>query len=270
MRRSTASSADGSQPSPRELAELSALADGTLDPGRRDEVAERIAASPQLRALYDREQRVVRSLHAARQRDRAPASLRARIEATRPSARTRVRRRAGHGAGLAAALAVIVLALVLVLPAGTPGAPSVGQAAALGALAAGAPAPPPDPSAPWARLGRSVGDVYFPNWALRFHWRAVGERTDHIGGRLAVTVFYAWRGSRVAYTIVAAPALKAPVAQGTLLNGTEFQTLRLSRRTVVTWRRSGQTCVLSAVKVPAAALRGLAAWRAPGERASAD
>jgi hypothetical protein len=270
MRKSTASSADSSQPSTQELAELSALADGTLDPGRREEVAERVAASPQLRALYDREQRVVRSLHAARQRDRAPASLRARVEATRPSARTRVRRRAGYSAGLAGALAVIVLALVLVLPAGTPGAPSLGQAAALGALTPSAPAPAPDPSAPSVQLGRSVGDVYFPNWATRLHWRAIGERTDQIAGRLAVTVFYQWQGARIAYTIVAAPALKAPVAKRIVLNGTEFQTLRLGRRTVVTWRRNGHTCVLSAAGVPAAALRGLAAWRAPGEPGSAD
>jgi anti-sigma factor RsiW len=267
MRKSPAS-ADRSQPSPRELAELSALADGTLDPGRRDEVAERIAASPQLRALYEREQRVVRSLHAARQRDRAPASLRARIEATRPSARTRVRRRAGYGAGLAGALAVLVLALVLVLPAGTPGAPSLGQAAALGVLAPSAPAPPPDPDAPAVRLGRKVGPIYFPNWATRLHAPAIGERTDQIDGRLAVTVFYQWRGARVAYTIVATPALEQPAANGVLLNGTEFRTLRLHGRTVVTWRRDGRTCVVSAASVPASVLQTLAAWRAPGQLAA--
>jgi hypothetical protein len=261
-----ASPADKYQPSPRDLAELSALADGTLDPRRRDEVSERVAASPQLRALYDDEQRVVRSLQAARRRDRAPGALRAAIEAARPSARTRARRRAGYGGALAGALAVIVLALVLVLPAGTPGAPSLGQAAALGALAPSAPAPAPDPGAPQAQLGRNVGDVYFPNWAGRLHWRTVGQRIDHIGGRLAVTVFYEQRGARVAYTIVAAPALKQPAVSRIRLNGTEFQTLRLDRRTVVTWRRAGHTCVLSAALVSAAGLRSLAAWRATDRR----
>jgi anti-sigma factor RsiW len=264
------SPADNYQPSPRELAELSALADGTLDPARRDAVAAHVAASPHLRALYDREQRVLRSLQAARRRDRAPAALRERIEATRPSAATRARRRAGYGAALTGALAVIVLAFVLVLPAGTPGAPSLGQAAALGALAPSAPAPGPDPDAPLVQLGRSVGKVYFPNWATRLRWRAVGERTDHIDGRLAVTVFYEGRGARVAYTIVAAPALKAPDVKRILLDGTAFQTLRLNSRTVVTWRRGGHTCVLSAATIPAAALRTLAAWKAPGQRGVGD
>ena len=256
---------DNYRPTPRELAELSALADGTLDSARRDAVAERVAASPHLRAVYEREQRVVRSLHAARRRDRAPAALRARIEATRPSAAAHARRRAGYGVVLAGALAVIVLALVLALPAGTPGAPSFGEAAALGTLAPSAPAPTPDPAAPAVQLNRNVENVYFPNWASGLHWRSVGERTDHIGGRLAVTVFYEERGARVAYTIVAAPALKAPTARRILFDGTEFQTLRVKSRTVVTWRRDGHTCVLSAATVPATALRALAAWRAPGQ-----
>jgi hypothetical protein len=264
------SSAGKDQPSPRELAELSALADGTLDPGRRDAVAEHVAASPQLRALYDREQRVVRSLQAARGRDRAPAELRARIEASRPSPATRVRRRAGYGAALAGALAAIVLALVLVAPAGTPGAPSFGEAAALGTLAPSAPAPAPDPDAPAVQLNRNVENVYFPNWATRLHWRAIGERTDHIDGRVAVTVFYDGRGARVAYTIVAAPALEVPNAKRMLLDGTEFQTLRLDRRAVVTWRRDGHTCMLSAASVPATTLRGLASWRSPDGPGAGD
>jgi anti-sigma factor RsiW len=262
------SPADNHQPSPRELAELSALADGTLDPARRDAVAEHVAASPQLRTLYDREQRVVRSLQAARRRDRAPAELRARIEAGRPSPATRVRRRAGYGAAFVGALAVIVLAFVLVLPAGTPGAPTFGEAAALGALAPSAPAPAPDPDAPAFRLGRNVEDVYFPNWASRLHFYAVGERVDHIGRRLAVTVFYQRQGARVAYTIVAAPALNAPAANWIAFHGTEFQTLRLDRRNVVTWRRAGHTCILSAVSVPAGLLRTLASSRARGQLGS--
>jgi hypothetical protein len=264
------SPSDSYQPSPRELAEMSALADGTLDSGRRDAVAEHIAASPQLSALYDREQRVVRELQAAGQRDRAPTGLRTRIEAARPSARTRARRRAGYGISLAGALAVLVLALVLALPAGTPGAPSFGEAAALGIRSPSAPAPTPDPDAPAVHLGRRVGDVYFPNWARRLHWRAVGERTDQIDGRLAVTVFYQRRGARVAYTIVAVPALKPPAASLTQINGAEYQTLRLNGRNVVTWRRDGHTCVLSGAGVPAAALRGLAAWRSPDSSGAGD
>ncbi|MGB0094653.1 MAG: hypothetical protein WBP81_19235, partial [Solirubrobacteraceae bacterium] len=60
------SSADTPEPGPRELADLSALADGTLDPARRAEVQARITASPELSALYGRERMVVERLREAR------------------------------------------------------------------------------------------------------------------------------------------------------------------------------------------------------------
>lgn len=87
------SAADKSELSPRQLADLSALADGTLDPARRSEVEAWVASSPELSALYERERRVVALLHEARASDRAPATLRARIEASRPPKRVRARQR---------------------------------------------------------------------------------------------------------------------------------------------------------------------------------
>jgi anti-sigma factor RsiW len=259
-----ATPADNPQPRRGEFADLSALADGTLEPARRTAVQARIAASTELTALYEQERRAVSALHQARQTDRAPAALRARIDAQRPRGTSRARRRVSYGGGLAAALAVIVLALVLVLPSGTPGAPSLGQAAALAGLGAAAPAPAPDSGAPSVTLERNVGSLYFPNWAKRFGWRAIGQRVDHINGRLAVTVYYKWHRAIVAYTIVAAPALDQPSARVTRVNGTELRTLRLGGRLVVTWRRAGHTCVLSGVSVPARDLQHLAAWKAPG------
>ena len=250
-------------PTPQQLADLSALADGTLDPSRREEVQRWIAGSPELSSLLERERRVVRILHEARAADRAPAALRARIEAERPSRAKRARGRVVLGGSLAGALAAVGLALALILPAGSPGAPSVSQAAALGRLAATSPAPGPDPTAPQAKLGQNVGDVYFPNWSGRFGSRAVGQRTDLLHGRLAVTVYYRWHGKRLAYTIVAAPALKQPAASMRMLNGTELRTLTLDGRLVVTWRRANHTCVLSANGIPAAELQKLAAWKVP-------
>jgi anti-sigma factor RsiW len=255
---------DKPQLSPRELAELSALADGTLDPARRPEVERRIAVSRELQGLYARERRVVEALHEARAADRAPAGLRARIEADRPSARSRTRRRTKYAAGLAGAVAAAVLASVLVLPAGTPGAPSVSQAAGLANRGPLRAAPAPDPSAPNAKLRENVEEVYFPNWATRFGWRAAGERTDRLSGRRAVTVYYEWRGKQLAYTIVAMPALSKPSAPVTDLNGVELRTLRIDGRLVVTWRRGAHTCVLSGVGVQAADLQRLAAWDASG------
>lgn len=249
---------------PREQAELSALADGTIDPARRAAVEARIAKSPELTALYDRERRVVEMVHRANATEHAPAQLRARIEAQRPSARVRVRRRVGYASAFAAALAAVVLGLVLVLPGGSPGAPSVSEAAALAALGPTHPAPAPDPSAPNVKLGRDVQDVYFPNWQRNFGAHAMGQRDDVLGDRAAVTVFYSWHGKRLVYTIVGLPALAEPKGQPTGRNGVEYRTLKLNDGFVVTWRRDGHTCVLSGRGVSPAVLLKLAAWTAPG------
>lgn len=260
------SPADKSQLSTRELADLSALADGTLDPARRAEVEAWVTASPDRSALYERERRVVELLHEARRAERAPARLRARIEADRPSSRTLARRRAGYSGALAGVLAVAALALVLVLPSGTPGGPSLSQAAAIAGRGPAQPAPAPDPSAPAAQLGRNIQDVYFPNWSTKLHWWAVGQRTDRVGGRIAVTVYYQRRGERVAYTIVGVPALAQPSARVSYLNGVQLRTLTLGGRLVVTWRRAGHTCVLSGGQgASAAELQRLAAWTPPAE-----
>ncbi len=257
--------ADQTQPTATELAELSALADGTLAPALRAEVEARIAASPQLTALYERERRVVDALHQARATERAPQRLRTKIEASRPSRARAVRRRFVYAGGVAAALAAVVLALVLALPSGTPGSPSVSDAAALAARGPTEAAPAPDPSMPGARLHQSVGDVYFPNWTSRFGWQAVGTRTDELGGRTAVTVYYRWKGATIAYTIVHSPPLAEPSAKATSWDGTELRTLALNGRQVVTWRRAGDTCVLSGAGITAAALQKLAAWKVPAD-----
>jgi hypothetical protein len=258
-----ASPTEKSKPTTAELADLSALADGTLDPARRAAVQDHISASPELSALYQRESQVVSALHQARESERAPAALRARIEAARPTKRAQTRRRIAFAGGLAAALAVIALAVVLALPSGAPGGPSVSDAAALAALGPAQSAPVPDPSNPAVRLRQSVGDVYFPNWTNSFHLHAVGTRTDELDGRTAVTVYYDWKGQRVAYTIVGSPALTQPAAHPTWLDGTELRTLTKDGRLVVTWRRGNVTCVLSGSGVTVAELQKLAAWKVP-------
>jgi hypothetical protein len=265
-----ASGAEHTQPSARELAELSALADGSLDPSRRATVEARIAASPELSVLYERERRVVAALHQVRATDRAPAALRARIEAARPSRAQRARRRVGYGGAVATALAAVALALVLALPGGAPGAPSVSDAAALAARGPAQSAPAPDPHAPAALLDARVGTLHFPNWLSQFGWRAVGTRTDNLRGHQAVTVYYEWHGDRIAYTIVGGPLLAEPVAQTTVRNGTELWTSAKNDRVVVSWRRAGNTCVLSGAGITASELQTLAAWKVPaGGRSSA-
>jgi anti-sigma factor RsiW len=260
-----ASPTEHDKPTTTELADVSALADGTLDPARRAAVEAHIAASPELSTLYERERRVVAALHQARAIERAPASLRARIDATRPSRRTVTRRRITFAGGLAGALAVVALALVLALPGGTPGAPSVSDAAALAVRGATEPAPTPDPADPGTQLRQNVDDVYFPNWASSLGWRAVGARTDTLNGHKAITVYYEGKGQRIAYTIVGAPPLTQPAAHRTWLKGTELRTLTVNGRVVVTWREGDDTCLLSGTGISAAALQKLAARSVPPE-----
>lgn len=265
-----ASGADPTEPTATEMSDLSALADGTLDPARRAQVEARIAASPELTARYERERRLVAALHHARATDRAPARLRARIEAARPGRAKAARRRLTYSGAVAGALAATALGLVLALPSGTPGAPSVSDAAALAARGPNQAAPAPDPHDPAARLLQRVNAVYFPNWATRLDWQAIGARTDHLRGHTAVTVYYAYQGDRmaykgeqIAYTIVSPPALAQPAAREIDWKGTKLRALNMSGRRVVTWRESGDTCVLSGTGLTAAALEKLAAWKAP-------
>jgi hypothetical protein len=181
-------------------------------------------------------------------------SVRARREA--PARRGAVGVRIG-GALAAAAAAVVLL---LALPGGTPGTPTVVEAANLGARDATSPAPAVDPRRP-GLLQMSLGGVAYPNWAGRYGWRAVGARRDRLDGRVAVTVFYAnHAGRRLAYTIVGGAPLRLPSGRDLERDGLALRALPAGSRHVVTWRRGGHTCVLSASGVATDTLARLAAW----------
>lgn len=245
-------------PSSTQLADLSALADGSLDPGRRQAVEDRIAGSAQLRTLYERERAAVEMLRRAAA-EPAPARLRMRLDAQRSSHDARRGWRGGY-AVLAPALACAVVALALLLPGGSPGSPSVSQAAQLALRGPAGGAPATDPSDPRSKLAQRVQGLYFPNWSGTLGWRAVGVRSDQLGGRGAVTVYYQRESMRVAYTIVSSPALARPSTPITRVRGTALQALSLHGRRVVTWRRAGHTCVISATGVPTHVLERLADW----------
>ena len=246
--------------SPTQVAELSALADGSLDPARRKAVEAWIANSPELLDLYERERTAVVALRQATA-ERAPARLRRRVEAQRASRSRGSRRRAGYGA-LAGAIAAAAAAAVLVLAGGGPASPSVSQAAGLALRGPSARGPAPDSADPRAKLAARLQEVYFPNWSTTLGWRTVGMRRDRLDGRPTTTVYYQLRDHLVAYTIVGAPALPAPRAPVTRLSGLELRVFSLAGRTVVTWRRAGHTCVLSGARVPVRMLEQLASWRA--------
>jgi hypothetical protein len=150
----------------------------------------------------------------------------------------------------------VVAAVVLT---GGPGAPSVADAARLGTQPTTEPAPSAAGEA-GTKLAVAVDGVPFPNLARFAGWRAVGVRHGRIGDRDATVVVYRKDGRRLGYVIVAGAGLVRPsAAQATVIRRVEYQTLQLSGRRAVTWRRGGRTCVLLGQATRRELLR-LASW----------
>ena len=240
--------------SSEEMAELCALADGTLPADRRDEVEARVAASPELQEVVERQRRAVLAVRALAEEE-VPGSLQAAVGARAGRRPRRLVPRLAV-AGAAAVAAAVVAAVVLT---GGPGAPTVADAARLGTQPATEPAPSPAGAA-GTKLAVAVDGVPFPNLTRFAGWRAVGVRHGRIGDRDATVVVYRKDGRRLGYVIVAGAGLVRPsAAQATVIRRVEYQTLRLSGRLAVTWRRGGRTCVLLGQATPRELLR-LASW----------
>jgi len=192
----------------------------------------------------------------------APPSLHARIEAERERRASRRTRRRAWIAGGAVAAAIAALAAVLVVVLAPTEPPTVLDAVAAAGRGPEAPAPARDASDP-DDLARSVDGVAFPAWSDETPpYRAVGERSDTLGGRRAATVYYSGpRGARLAYTIVAGTELDWPEgARRSVRDGEEVWLLRRPESVVATWREGGHQCVLSApAAVPDDAVLALAA-----------
>jgi hypothetical protein len=248
--------------SEQDFAELCALADGTLPSARRAAVEARVAASPELRELVERQRRAVAATRALAD-EPVPASLRGEVEAQRkePPKRAPFAPRLGlAGAGAAALAVVAIVAIVLI---GETQGPTVADAARLATRPPTA-SPPPAADASAARLALDVEGVAFPNLRRSYGWRAVGARADRLDGRRAKVVYYAKGARRIAYVIVAGSGLPRPSGgRSTMLDGVLFQTLRLGGRPAVTWRRDERTCVLIGI-APSGELLRLASWRGGG------
>ena len=101
-----------------EVAELAALADGSLTPERRAALEPRVAESSELADRLAEQQRAVALLQGAAAEVEAPAALRERIESLQAPRRTPPRWSLAAG-GAAVALVVVVVAVVAVLRTGT-------------------------------------------------------------------------------------------------------------------------------------------------------
>jgi len=225
--------------STEEMADLAALADGSLAAGRRADVEARVAASPELQELLERQRRAVSAMHAMAIED-APASLQAAVESSVPAKRRRSTVPRFAFAGVVAVAAAVVAAVVLT---SGPGAPTIADAARLATQAPSAPAPR-RAGTEGTRLALRVDGISFPDLTRFAGWNAVGARRARIDGRDAKVVYYRKGERKLGYVIVSGAGLSRPSERATVIRSEPYQTLRLGGRLAVTWRRGGHTCVL--------------------------
>jgi hypothetical protein len=251
----------GTQLTDEQMAELCALADGTLPPERRAAVEEWVASSPALQELLERQRRSLAATRAPANESLPPA-LRASVEAEvagRRRDRSRWLPRLAFG-GVAAAVATVGLVFVL---GGGPATPTVADAAELAALPPSGPAPARLEGSP-TQLAADVEGVRFPDFRRPYAWRAGGVRAGSVDGREATVVYYRKGGRRIAYVIVSGAGLPPPSgAEATVRRGVEYRALRAEGQPAVTWRRVGHTCVLTG-EASRAELLALASWRGGG------
>ncbi len=195
--------------SEEQLADLARLADGTLPAERRAEVEARVAASPHLASVLERQGVALRGAAgdggaSAPRRGSAPTSSGA---TGRPRGGGR-RRRLVFGGPIAAAAAV-ALALVLVLPGGSSSSPSVADTTALGQKPPTQAAPALCPGTPRSCARRST-TCPSPTTPRSSAGRPPAPAHDEPSGRGATTVVLREGRRTIAYTIVSDDALDPP------------------------------------------------------------
>ncbi len=267
-------------------ADLTALADGSLDPARREEVQLQAARVPAVRKALDEQRDALALLARANEVD-APAGLQAHVQKLVEDRRARRRRRRdarGSGARRArrpafafATGAVLVAAVVvgIVLGSGGKSGPTLSAYVALGRQPATARAPMKVPGTQ-AELNVAVQGVRFPYWEDRFGWRASGVRSDALAGHAVTTVFYGdGTGGRVAYSIVAGSpppitGLNTRPRGGRvfLRDGVRYWAQSVDGAPTVIWLRDGHRCIVSGQGLSRRSLLALASWSAASATAS--
>ena len=253
---------DHTAPTETDRVDIVALADGSLDPMRREAVEARVAADPSLAAELERQRRALALIVQAQRTVQAPAGLRERIGAERLRRRPLVSsRRWGFAAG-GVAIAAAVLALFLVLPGGVAGDTLVAQATAAHSRPVERPAPQ---EASATLLAFERYGVAFPAYRTKFQWDAVGERVDRADGRDIATVFYRKDDAAIGYSVISGDAVDPPKnSRAVTQEGSRVHVLSDGSRTVVVVTRQGRTCVVSGSGVDEATLIELAAWKGKG------
>jgi len=237
--------------------ELTRLADGSLPPDRTAELLPQIRQSSELTAALAEQERAVTMLRALD--EPAPAALRARVDGlTGPTASRRTPRwRRAFVLPGATAIAAAAAAVVILVTGGT-GAPTVPVAAHLALASATLPAPGVNPSES-DNLTLTAAGIPFPAWGADRGWTASGARTDTVDGRKITTVFYTGRhGNRIGYAITDGAPLSGVHGDSVTRYGVRFTLQKSGPAHLISWVRSGHTCVIAGRAVSYRALLALA------------
>jgi hypothetical protein len=239
--------------------ELTRLADGTLPADRQAALLAQVRQSPELTAALAEQQRAVTMLRALDAP--APASLRAHVEELTGAGGAPRRavprwRRAFVLPGATALAAAVAAVVILVSGGGT--APTVPVAARFALASATLPAPAVDP-AQAKNLTLTAAGIPFPAWGPQAGWTANGARADSVDGRKITTVFYMGRtGGRIGYAITNGAPLTGVHGQTVTRGGVTFTLQQSGPARLISWVRSGHTCVIAGRSVSYAALIHLA------------
>jgi hypothetical protein len=213
-------------------------------------VAAQLRRDPDVRRALERQRHVAGALR--RGGPALPPALAARLRTHARHSRPRTLLPSDWSVKLIGASAAVLAAVVLVatmiigLSSGALSArPTAAQVTAVWTLPATrrVKADPADPT----RLDISYDGIAYPNYHDREGWHPVAARYDRIDGLATATVFYQTGRRRAAYTVVHATGLAVP-AEATRLRvaGLSLMEFRSGDRWIVTFRRGGNTCVLTA------------------------
>jgi hypothetical protein len=212
----------------------------------------------------ERQQRLHRLLHGGGPATPPPLRAALATAATAPAARRRDWSWIATRVAAPVTAAAVLVAVIVVLLAGSAPAPTVAEAARLTALAPTAPAPPRDADRP-ELLDAQIAGVTYPEWDDEFEWRAVGQRSDTVGGRRTRTVFYHHTHHTIGYTIVSGEPLEPPPdAERFVVDGMPILAYKDGPRDVVVFERGGRTCVLAGEVHRRSTLLELASWKGAG------
>ncbi len=242
-------------------ADLAALADGSLSASRRIRVEREVSQSPRLQHTVAAQRRALSAIDRVSD-ESAPMGLRAQLALAQPpsQARNRLRPAGLLAGGMAAAL----VALAVVISTGGSSAPTVVQASLLAVHLPQASVGSPSGQSQ-TLPGVTGAGLSYPYLEDQFGYKAVGVRYDRMAGRTFTSVLYVRGASRVAYQIVSGPPLRLGQRAGTVTRqGVQFWTLHTSRWEIVTWVRSGHSCILVGRGVAVPAMLHLASWHQGG------